>query len=751
MTVAEIYRCALFAAGLVLLSGWNCWGQSISDASNGAPRVKFDVIEAPRLEEAKSDGARRIAKIVMDPKVANFATVDLTRFATPQREAQAEAPRLEFEVIEAPHIEARSIGAPRVAENDFVPRIIDSPSVGATSIAPSQIKSPAVAPKLKETIKLAPRITDAPIVEAQTTVPSDVGERYLVEQPMHSNHEPIADTVDTTDTAAPPESNFVTDLLDGSIPEVQSLANQNGASGLLNPYLSRAAGYQENQIDTSLSREFSPWWADQATNPIGIKPSPKRFSLDQLVHRALINSPRIQVAATAPYIRQAAMLEEAAAFDWLSFLESKYDDANDPIGNTLTTGDNSDRFVQQEWFARGGLRRRTNTGGNIEVAQRLGTLDNNSTFLIPPDQGNARLELNYRQPLRRGRGRSVNESLIVLARLDFQAAGDEFLQEVQTHLVDLGATYWELVRARSELLQRQRLLFKAKSVLVQLEGRSEVDALDRQIFRAKAAVARRKAEIARAVTSVRNAESRLRLLVNDDQVINAAQMEFVPTDLPSADYHQVDFGDAISTALVSRPDISRAIRDMNATSVRLGVARNDLLPRLDLLVGTYVAGLDGDSDSLNAWVNQFRDGRPGFNVGFDFEFPIGNRAARGREQQRQWELNRATYEFQAVVETGLTEVEIAVREVQTAYQEMQGRYEAMLAAANESEYLTDRWRTLPGADDSVTLLLENLLDSQERLADEEAAFAQAQFDYSVSTIKLKQATGTLFLVNSVSE
>ena len=256
----------------------------------------------------------------------------------------------------------------------------------------------------------------------------------------------------------------------------------------------------------------------------------------------------------------------------MSFLESKFDDTNDPIGNTLTTGDNSDRFTQQEWFARGGLRRRTNTGGNIEVAQRLGTLDNNSTFLIPPDQGNARLELNYRQPLRRGRGRSVNESLIVLARLDFQAAGDEFLQEVQSHLVDLGGTYWELVRARSELLQRQRLLAKARSVLVQLEGRSEVDALDRQVFRAKAAVAGRKAEIARAVTSVRNAESRLRLLINDDEVINAAQMEFVPTDFPSADYHQVDFGDAISTALVSRPDISRAIRDMNATVLnQLGI------------------------------------------------------------------------------------------------------------------------------------------------------------------------------------
>ena len=527
------------------------------------------------------------------------------------------------------------------------------------------------------------------------------------------------------------------------------LANQLGENGnLLAPFYARQRPSEQPHVDQSLPSGYLPWWAQRVAKSVGIKPSPSHYTLDQLIHRALENSPRIQVAAAAPNIRQAQLLEESSQFDWTRFLSSVYDDTNDPIGNTLTTGNNDDRFTQQDWTSRGGVRRRTTKGGELEISQRFGYLDNNSSFLIPGDQGNSRLELNYRHPLMRGRGRAVNESLIVLANLDFQAAGDELLTEIQTHLVELTETYWELVRARSELLQRKRLLAKAETVLRQLEGRAEVDALDRQVFRAKAAVAGRRAEIARAVTSIRNAESRLRLLVNDEQIVNAARTEFIPLDIPSSEFLPINLEDAISTALANRPDISRAIRNVKSTSVRLGVAKNDLLPKLDLLVGSYVAGLEGDSDVSQAFVNQFRDGRPGFNVGFDFEMPIGNRAARAREQRRKWELERSTQQFRVVVETGLTEVELAVREVDTAYQEMQGRYLAMVAANNESEYLTDRWQTLPGINDSVTQLIENLLDAQERLADEEAAYANAQFDYSVAAVKLKQAMGTLFILHN---
>ena len=578
--------------------------------------------------------------------------------------------------------------------------------------------------------------------------------------------EPPANRIAQTNNAHPLGSSYFTaPSMDGQViidqttlvlPPVPPIyaqpANQIGDdSGLLSSYQSRS--HLQSQEDfhaiqsSKLPHGYQPWWAQENKSPIGLKASPMPVSLDGLIQRALTNSPHIQLAATGPHIQQAVLLEESARFDWRSFLEATYDDQNEPVGNSLTLGNNGSRLQQQEWSSEGGIRRQTRTGGEFELSQRLGTLQNNSTFLIPQDQGTSRIVLNYRQPLLRGRGRAVNESLIVLANIGLNTASDEFLAEIQQHLTDLTETYWELVRARSELLQRSKLLIQAQKVLTQLEGRAGVDALERQVFRARSAVAKRKAEIARSVTSVKNAESRIRLLVNDQQIINAATMELVPTDVPNIEHLGINLGDAISTALSNRPDISRSIREVKATSVQLGISRNDLLPKLDLLVGSYVAGLDDQFNIGGAWANQFSNGRPGFNVGFEFETAIGNRAAQARQSRRSWEANRAIHQFRAVVESGLTEVELAVREVQTAHLEMDGRYHAMVAAQKESSFLADRWQTLPDESDSVVLLLENLLDSQERLVNEEAAFSKAQFDYSVAVVKLKQATGTLFQVN----
>ena len=112
-------------------------------------------------------------------------------------------------------------------------------------------------------------------------------------------------------------------------------------------------------------------------------------------------------------------------------------------------------------------------------------------------------------------------------------------------------------------------------------------------------------------------------------------------------------------------------------------------------------------------------------------------------------MQQATSQFENTVEVSLTEVEIAVREVATTYREMLGKYHAMLAAADETFYLSDRYALLPGINDSAVLLLEDLLDAQERQADEEAAFVDAQVSYSVSLIRLRKAMGTLLLTDPV--
>lgn len=496
-------------------------------------------------------------------------------------------------------------------------------------------------------------------------------------------------------------------------------------------------------------QHYRTWWDALIQQTAGFARQPQPIRVGELIQSALLHSPHVQVAATAPHIRRTFMVEEQAAFDWRSFLETKYDDTNDPVGNTLTTGNNDDRFKQREFYARGGLRRTNRVGGDLDISQRVGTLRNNSRFLLPPDQGNSRLELNYTQPLLNGHGRYVNESLFVLATIDYNTAGDQFLIDLQDHLLLVTEAYWELYRARANYFQRRKLLHSAQTILENLRGRAEVDSLDRQVLRATAAVASRKSEIARAVTSIRNAESQLRLLVNDPAMLNSSCMEFLPVDQPLTGNLEMTVGDAISTALGHRPDISQAIRELRATTVRLGVAKNDLLPQLDLLVSTYVAGLNGNKDIYASYVNQFSDGRPGFSVGLQFEVPIGNRAARARHERRKWELTRALGQFRAVAESAMTDVEVSVREVSTTYREMMARYEAMLASSNETDYLVDRWKTLPNVDDSSTLLLEDLLDSQARLTDEEDAFVQAQVNYAVALVKLRQSMGTSLQVTPI--
>ncbi len=91
----------------------------------------------------------------------------------------------------------------------------------------------------------------------------------------------------------------------------------------------------------------------------------------------------------------------------------------------------------------------------------------------------------------------------------------------------------------------------------------------------------------------------------------------------------------------------------------------------------------------------------------------------------------------------LADVEVAVRDVQASYQEMVGKYRAMRAATAEVEYSTRRWQLLAGEDRSAGLLLEDLLDAQDRLVVEEFGFALAQHSYAVSQTALKQAMGTL--------
>lgn len=525
---------------------------------------------------------------------------------------------------------------------------------------------------------------------------------------------------------------------------------ESDASGWMSPYLGRAGEMPDGTEPSvtpapgiQLPTDFNAWWEPLVRQQAGIAPRAIQVNASSLVQQALIHSPQVQVLQAEPEVQNRVTAQEEAAFDWRAFLDGKYDDLSDPIGNTLTTGDNSRRFTDNRVNSSGGIKKRTETGGEVKLSQQIGHQYNNSRFLLPNPQSTTRLELSFRQPLLSRAGTVYNQNQIVLARISANAAGDETLSELQNHLYAVTEAYWGLYRARAEFFQRQKLLTSARSVLTTLEGRNEVDTIPRQILRARAAMARAESRMQRAVTDIRNSESRLRLLVNDPEMLSGGPVEFIPCESPAMMPGATGLRESLQTALVNRPDISAAIRQMRAAGVKLGVSKSEMLPKLDFIVSSYVAGLQNETQVGDALGDQFRNGRPGYTIGLEFEVPLGNRAARARNEQRQWELTKAINSFRSTVESSLTEVEIANRETDTAWRELLGKYQAMAAAQNEVSYLEDRFEVLPLAEESSMLLLEDLLDGYERLADEESAFAQAQANYALAIIQLRRATGTL--------
>jgi outer membrane protein TolC len=358
--------------------------------------------------------------------------------------------------------------------------------------------------------------------------------------------------------------------------------------------------------------------------------------------------------------------------------------------------------------------------------------------------------LNYTHPLLRGAGRAYNSSVVLLARIEADIARDEFVRQLQARLVEIARAYWDLHLERGSLLQRRRLYDAARAIQDALKGREQLDALRSQIVRADAAVARRLSDIDRAEAAVFNAESRIRALVNDPALGDSSDSELIPTESPSREFDPVDTRAGISVAMRTRPEVDQAMRHIKAAGVRCQMSKNELLPLLNVVLETYASGLRGNSDVGGAFVDQFQEGTPSYSVGLQYEVPIGNRAARARQQRRQLELRQLQSQFRATIEMLKLEVEVAGREVTTTYQEISSKFDAIRAAAAEVRYLQDRWELLPGDDRGASFLLEDLLEAQQRLAIAEFEYLDALRSYNVAQTVFRQATGVLLQSNDIS-
>ena len=100
-------------------------------------------------------------------------------------------------------------------------------------------------------------------------------------------------------------------------------------------------------------------------------------------------------------------------------------------------------------------------------------------------------------------------------------------------------------------------------------------------------------------------------------------------------------------------------------------------------------------------------------------------------------------DLKRTIEEVLAEVDIAINNYQAAYNEISCTYIAYQTRKAQVEGKEARWQELTGDDEIGSIILEQLLDDQDKLVRAESEFVEAMVRFNQSITELKYYDGTL--------
>jgi outer membrane protein TolC len=287
-------------------------------------------------------------------------------------------------------------------------------------------------------------------------------------------------------------------------------------------------------------------------------------------------------------------------------------------------------------------------------------------------------------------------------------------------------------------------------VVEEIRARQEVDARKTQLFRAESALADRRSALERAEAAVRNAQDRLGTLTGDPEFLNNPRQELIPADRLVLSSDMVDAKIAAQSALRNRPEITQAFLQLEAANIREGMARNEILPQLNLVLEGSLGGLS-DNDIGTAYGRQFTEGGPGYSAGIVFSMPLENNVGKAQLERRRLEVRQQMAQVKTSIDSVLLEVSISAREVGTAYRETQAKYEAVRAYTEDLATLEARRGVQDLRDESmVASFLDTVLDAQDRRTRAEEEFIRAAANYQIAIVNLQRAKGQLLTYSDIT-
>ncbi len=458
------------------------------------------------------------------------------------------------------------------------------------------------------------------------------------------------------------------------------------------------------------------------------------LALEECRVSALTQNLNLEVALIDPAIAAANLSEEEARFESTFTLRTLWSETDTPT--TDVTQSSQAEFTLIEPGVTVPLR----SGGTATIGLPMSRSQQNAATALVFESYAADLALSFSQPLLRNAGRWVNTAPIRIASYNRQAAEAQTKLAVIRELTGVDRAYWALYAARRALEVTQQQLELAQAQLERAERQVRAGKVaEIEVIRAQSGVADRLGSIITAQNEVLSRQRELKRIMNRPELDVDSPTHIVPTTPPDPVQYELDPPALIAGAIDQRMELLDVELRLLADAANIDIARNALLPQVDVEASYRINGLGGsegdalyDNDLSSMAANNFED----WSLGLTGSIPIGNEAARSRLRQAVLSRLQRLWTREAQRQLVRQEVLDAVDRIQADWQR--------ILAARQSVILNAR--TLQAEQrqfDVGSSTSTDVLNAATDLALSQLAEIRALTDYQLAQADLAQATGTL--------
>lgn len=399
----------------------------------------------------------------------------------------------------------------------------------------------------------------------------------------------------------------------------------------------------------------------------------------------------------------------------------------------------------------GGVESLLPSGGKVRLGYTLSDLDNNvspygsfvSTTNLYYRQYQTFVGATFTQPLLRNAGLGITLASLRLAAADSEIGFQQYRRQLMLTVVRAEDAYWNLYFAQAQLHFFDDSVAVAQNVLD--DSRQKVQAgqgSELAVMEAQSGLALRQTKLNEARQGYYDAVGKMESLagtapppVLEGTPAPAIRVVDAPLDTNAT---VISYAEGYDAFVSSNPDYLIQKQKVTQEELRLGVAKNQMLPELDFKAAYGYNGLGSTPDT--SWAAAETRNTPSWSAGFELTIPLlGN--IRGRDLEGAAKLSlQSAYQNLCAAQTELAnQLNSAIQKTRSWQQSIES-YQTVVHY-NEELLKTDILRlkagTVSGHD--VLEVEASLLDSQQNLASALVQYRQSQMQVElVSGSILKQ-------------